>query len=153
MSTERRKRLLKILEIISSRAIHTQGELADALRAEGWDVTQSSVSRDIAALRLVKTGGVYQRPPSRAANSPDPDRRRVAEDVIGVEPAGEALIVLHTPAGEASAVGLALDRLAWGDVVGTIAGDDTIFVAVKDATARRRVIRELKKLIAAPAFG
>jgi transcriptional regulator of arginine metabolism len=56
--------------------------------------------------------------------------------------------VLHTPPGEASAVGLALDRLAWGDVLGTIAGDDTIFVAVKDATAQRRVMRELKKLIA-----
>lgn len=151
MSTERRKRLLKILEIISTRAVHTQGELAEALRAEGWDVTQSSVSRDIGALRLVKTGGTYQRPPSRAASSPDPDRRRVGEDVIGIEAAGDALIVLHTPPGEASAVGLALDRLAWGEVVGTIAGDDTIFVAVKDAAARRRVIRELRKLISAPA--
>ena len=153
MSAERRKRLLKILEIISTRAIRTQGELAEALHADGWDVTQSSVSRDIAALRLVKTGGTYQRPPSRAAHSPDPDRRRIGEDVIGIESAGDALIVLHTPPGEASAVGLALDRLAWGEVVGTIAGDDTIFVAVKDATARRKVIRELKQLIAAPTRG
>jgi len=149
MSNGRRKRLLNILEIITTRAIHTQEELARALRAEGWDVTQSSVSRDIAALRLVKTDGVYRRPPSRAAQSPDPDRRRVAEDVIGLEPAGDSLIVLHTPPGEASAVGLALDRLAWADIVGTIAGDDTIFVAAKDDTARRRVIRELKKLTTA----
>ncbi|MGH7537555.1 MAG: arginine repressor, partial [Gemmatimonadales bacterium] len=151
VSAERRKRLLKIFEVISTRAIHTQEELAEALRAEGWEVTQSSVSRDIAMLRLVKVGGAYRRPPSGAAHSPDPDRRRVAEDVIGLEPAGDALIVLHTPPGEASAVGLALDRLAWGDVVGTIAGDDTIFVAARDTLARRRLMRELKRLIAAPA--
>ena len=60
--------------------------VAEALRADGWDVTQSSVSRDITALRLVKTGGTYQRPPSRASHSPDPDRRRVGEDVIGIGP-------------------------------------------------------------------
>lgn len=149
MSSDRRKRLLKILELISTRAIRTQEELAEALAAEGWEVTQSSVSRDIKALRLAKTGGAYHRPPSVAAHSPDPDRRRVAEDVIGTEPAGDALIVLHTPPGEASAVSLALDRLAWGDVVGTIAGDDTIFVAVKDASAQRRLLRDLKQLTAA----
>ena len=149
MSAERRKRLLKILELISTRAIRTQEELVEALRAEGWDVTQSSVSRDIKALRLVKIGGSYQRPPSAAAQSPDPDTRRVAEDVIGIETAGDSLIVLHTPPGEASAVGLALDRMALGDIVGTIAGDDTIFVAAKDATAQRRLVRELKRLTAA----
>lgn len=151
MSAERRKRLLKILELISTRAIRTQEELAEALGAEGWNVTQSSVSRDMKALRLVKVNGAYQRPASRAAHSPDPDQRRVAEDVIGVESAGDALIVLHTPPGEASAVGLALDRLAWGDVVGTIAGDDTIFVAVKDTAAQRRLVRELKKMAATTA--
>jgi transcriptional regulator of arginine metabolism len=150
VSAERRKRLLKILELISTRAIRTQEELAEALAAEGWDVTQSSVSRDIKALRLVKSGGAYQRQTSVAAHSPDPDLRRVAEDVIGIETAGDSLIVLHTPPGEASAVGLALDRMAWGDVVGTIAGDDTIFIAAKDATAQRRLVRELKKLTATP---
>jgi arginine repressor len=62
-----------------------------------------------------------------------------------VEPAGDALLVLHTPPGEANRVGVALDRLAWPDIVGTIAGDDTIFVAVKDAMARRRVLREIRR--------
>jgi transcriptional regulator of arginine metabolism len=98
----------------------------------------------------VKSGGAYQRQPSVAAHSPDPDLRRVAEDVIGIETAGDSLVVLHTPPGEASAVGLALDRMAWGDVVGTIAGDDTIFIAAKDATAQRRLLKELKKLTVAP---
>ncbi len=145
MTADRRKRHLKILELISTRAIHTQEELADVLAAEGWEVTQSSVSRDIAALRLIKTGGAYRRP-SAVATPVDPDERRIAEGVLSVDRAGEALVVLHTPPGEANRVAVALDRLAWPDVVGTIAGDDTIFLAVKDAGAQRKVVGDVRKL-------
>lgn len=146
MTADRRKRHLKILELISTRAIHTQEELAEALAAEGWEVTQSSISRDIGALRLVKVDGAYRRPPRRSV-SQDPDERRIAEGVLTCEPAGDALIVLHTPPGEANRVGVALDRLAWPDIVGTIAGDDTIFLAVKDAVAQRRAMREIRRLV------
>jgi transcriptional regulator of arginine metabolism len=145
MTADRRKRHLKILEVISTRAVRTQEELAEALAAQGWDVTQSSVSRDIAALRLVKVDGAYRRPPRRASPI-DPDERRIAEGVLTIEPAGEALVVLHTPPGEANRVAVALDRLAWPEVVGTIAGDDTIFLAVKDSRAQRRVLREVRRL-------
>jgi transcriptional regulator of arginine metabolism len=145
MTADRRKRHLKILELISTRAVHTQEELADALSAAGWEVTQSSVSRDIAALRLVKVDGAYRRPP-RGASTQDPDERRIAESVLTSEPAGDALVVLHTPPGEANRVAVALDRLAWADIIGTIAGDDTIFLAVKDPAAQRRVLREVGKL-------
>ena len=145
MTADRRKRHLKILELISTRPVHTQEELADALTALGWDVTQSSVSRDIAALRLVKVDGAYRRSP-RGASPIDPDERRIAEGVLTIESAGEALVVLHTPPGEANRVAVALDRLAWPEVVGTIAGDDTIFLAVKDGTAQRRVLREVRRL-------
>jgi len=148
MTADRRKRHLKILELISTRAIHTQEELAEALASEGWDVTQSSVSRDIAALRLIKAGGAYRRATAAAAVRVDPDERRIAEGVLTVERAGEALVVLHTPPGEANRVAVAVDRLAWPDVVGTIAGDDTIFLAVKDAGAQRKVIGEVRKLAA-----
>ena len=148
MTADRRKRHLKILELISTRAIHTQEDLAEALAAEGWEVTQSSVSRDITALRLVKVDGAYRRPP-RGSAAQDPDERRITEGVLTCEPAGDALIVLHTPPGEANRVAVALDRLAWPDVVGTIAGDDTIFLAVKDDTAQRRVLREIRRF--APA--
>ena len=145
MTADRRKRHLKILELISTRAIRTQEELSEALAGEGWQVTQSSVSRDIAALRLVKVDGAYRRPP-RGVTAADPDERRIAEGVLTVESAGEALIVLHTPPGEANRVAVALDRLAWADVVGTIAGDDTIFLAVKNTVAQRRVLRQVQKL-------
>jgi transcriptional regulator of arginine metabolism len=147
MTADRRKRHLKILELISTRAIHTQEELAEALAAAGWEVTQPSVSRDIAALRLVKVDGAYRRP-SRGASVQDPDERRIADSVLTAEPAGEALIVLHTPPGEANRVAVALDRMAWPDVVGTIAGDDTIFLATKDVASQRRILREVRKLSA-----
>ena len=145
MTADRHKRHLKILELISTRAIRTQEELSEALAREGWQVTQSSVSRDIAALRLVKVDGAYRRPP-RGVTAADPDERRIAEGVLTIESVGEALIVLHTPPGEANRVAVALDRLAWADVVGTIAGDDTIFLAVKNTVAQRRVLRQVQKL-------
>jgi transcriptional regulator of arginine metabolism len=145
MSSARRKRHLKILELISTRAVRTQEELAEALAAEGWEVTQSSVSRDIAALRLVKVDGAYRRG-SRVVEVADPDERRIAEGVLTAEPAGPALVVVHTPPGEANRVAVAMDRLAWPDIVGTIAGDDTIFLAVKDEPAQRRVLREVRRL-------
>jgi len=143
---DRRQRLLKILELISTHAIHTQEELAEALAREGWEVTQSAVSRDIGALHLVKVDGAYQRPVRAQRARHDPDEQRIAEGVLTVEPAGDALIVLHTPPGEANRVGAALDRLAWPDVLGNISGDDTIFVAVRDRAAQRRVARTLKDL-------
>lgn len=148
MTADRRKRHLKILELISTRAIHTQEDLAASLAEEGWDVTQSSVSRDIASLGLIKVAGAYRRPESDAAFSGDPDERRIADGVIGIDSAGSALIVVHTPPGEANRVGAALDRLAWPEVLGTIAGDDTIFLAVRDATAQRRAIAQIRKLAA-----
>jgi transcriptional regulator of arginine metabolism len=146
MSGDRRKRHLKILELISTRPIRTQEELAEALSAEGWKVTQSSVSRDITALKLVKADGAYQRPARITAEPEHPDERRIAEGVLSADSAGDAILVLHTPAGEANRVAVAIDRLAWGDVVGTIAGDDTIFLAVKDGPAQQRVLRQLRRL-------
>jgi transcriptional regulator of arginine metabolism len=148
VTADRRKRHLKILELISTRAIRTQEELAEALAAEGWDVTQSSVSRDITALRLIKVEGAYRRP-AALATPVNPDERRIADGVLGVDSAGDALVVLHTPPGEANRVAVALDRLAWVDVIGTIAGDDTIFLAVKDPAAQHRVLREVRRLASA----
>jgi transcriptional regulator of arginine metabolism len=145
MTADRRRRHLKILELISTRPVRTQEELAEALTAQGWEVTQSSVSRDIAALRLVKVDGAYRKPPPRVLRS-DPDELRLANGVLTVEQAGDALVVLHTPPGEANHVAVALDRLAWPEVIGTIAGDDTIFLAVKDAAAQRGVSRKIRTL-------
>ncbi|HTL06464.1 MAG TPA: hypothetical protein VL241_11995 [Gemmatimonadales bacterium] len=147
MKEDRRQRQLKILELISTHAIGTQEELADALAREGWEVTQSSVSRDIAALHLLKANGVYQRAAAAQRPRQDPDEQRIAEGVLTIETAGEALLVLHTPPGEANRVGAALDRLAWPEVLGNISGDDTIFVALRNAAGQRKVLATIRKLV------
>jgi transcriptional regulator of arginine metabolism len=149
MRGDRRQRHLKILELIETHRITTQDELADALTREGWSVTQSSISRDIAALKLVKVEGAYHRPVVAQLPRRDPDEQRIAEGVLMISTAGEALIILHTPPGEANRVGIAIDRLAWPDVLGNISGDDTIFLAVPDRAAQRRVVAILKRLGAA----
>jgi transcriptional regulator of arginine metabolism len=143
MTADRRKRHLRILELISTRPVRTQGELVEVLATEGWEVTQSSVSRDVSALRLVKVGGIYHRP-AAVARVTDPDELRIAEGVLTVDAAGDALVVVHTPPGEANRVGVALDRLSWPEILGTIAGDDTIFLAVKDARAQQQVMRRIR---------
>ena len=145
MTADRRKRHLRILELISTRSVHTQEELADMLAADGWEVTQSSVSRDIAVLGLAKVAGAYRRPPGRRSVG-DPDEQRIAEGVLSCDTAGETLVVVHTAPGEANRVAVAMDRLAWPEVVGTIAGDDTIFIAVKEHGAQRRVARAIRAL-------
>jgi len=143
VTTDRKKRHLRILELISTRAVRTQEELADMLAADGWEVTQSSVSRDIAVLGLVKVDSAYRRPPPGRKALANPDQQRIAEGVLSWDTAGETLVVVHTAPGEANRVAVAMDRLAWPEVVGTIAGDDTIFVAVKDQGAQRRVTRAI----------
>jgi transcriptional regulator of arginine metabolism len=145
MTTDRKKRLLRIMEVVTTRVVRTQEELADILNAEGWDVTQSSVSRDITALRLAKVEGAYRRP-APAPSVADPDEQRIAEGVLAVDSAGDVLLVLHTPPGEANRVAVAIDRLAWPEIAGTIAGDDTIFIAVRNHAAQRQIARNIRGL-------
>lgn len=150
MSQERSKRHLKILELVATRPLRTQEELAEALGQEGWEVTQSSVSRDIATLGLVKAEGIYQRPAAAHLREiTDPNERRLAESLLSVDRAGDAMLVLHTPPGEAQRVGSALDLLAWPEIVGTLAGDDTIFVAARNAIAQERIHQHLQRITGA----
>jgi transcriptional regulator of arginine metabolism len=135
-----------ILAAIDERSIATQEQLVEALAAAGFEVSQASVSRDIAALRLVKVDGRWSAPP-REPTSADPNESRIAGRLLSVAAAGDHLLVLKTPAGEAQGVALALDRLAPAGVVGTVAGDDTIFVAVAGAAAGTRVVERLRALI------
>ena len=147
MTSHRKQRLLRILELIATRRIRTQEELADVLRQDGWEVTQSSVSRDIAALGLVKAEGAYARPPAGDLRGVDPNEVRIRDGVLRCEPAGDALVVVRTPPGEANRVAVAIDRLAWPEVVGTLAGDDTIFIAAKDQDSRRSALRRIQQLV------
>lgn len=140
-----RRRREAILAIIATRRIETQEELVAALHGEGIAASQASVSRDIATLGLVKAGGnwVAPAPVSHAAN---PAEERIRAYLLGAEPAGPNLVVLKTPPGEAPGVALAFDHLDLPGVVGSVAGDDTIFAAVSSRTAALAVIRRLESL-------
>lgn len=148
MSTVRRRREA-ILTLVAGQRVETQDELVEALREQGIEASQASVSRDIAALGLAKAAGRWAAPHDRIPPV-DPLEQRIAAWLLEVAAAGDHLLVLKTPPGEAPGVGLALDRLGLDGVVGTVAGDDTIFVAVAGGAAGRRVTRRLRTLMQAP---
>jgi transcriptional regulator of arginine metabolism len=142
-SVRRRREL--ILELIASREMATQDELVEALARRGVEASQASVSRDIAALALAKAEGRYALPtPARRVRNPL--EGRIAELLLTVTPAGENLLVLKTPPGEASGLALAIDQLGFPGVVGTVAGDDTVFAAVDGRAARDVTLRKLRGL-------
>ncbi len=134
-----------ILELVATRNLATQEALAEALADAGWEVTQSSVSRDITALGLVKIDGSYRPPPRGTEPAGDPDERTVRDGVLDAKPAGDCLIVVRTRVDEAGRVASALDRLAWPGLAGTVAGLDTLFAACADRAARDKLLKKLKR--------
>ena len=134
----RRERQNAILELVSERALSTQAEVAAALRETGFDVVQTTVSRDIADLGLVKvrapSGRLVYAPPGTS----DTDRLRalgaaMRRYAIGAEAAGN-LVVVATPSGYANALAQALDEAGHPGIAGTLAGDNAILVVARDGT-------------------
>src|SRR6185369_2061322 len=138
MTDLRDQRLRAIADLIRAEPLGNQEELADRLAALGFTVTQATISRDLEHLGAFKTrrdGRLCYALADRAltASTDGPELATVVRDwVRAVDFAGN-LVVLKTPPGSAHLVGVALDRAGLPDVVGTICGDDTIFVAVRDA--------------------
>lgn len=143
MSATRARRRM-ILEIVAAERIETQQELAEALARRGVRVSQASISRDIAALALAKAGGRYVR--GAAPRRDDPHREILVRNVLETRPAGDHLVVLITPAGGANPTAIALERQGWPEIVGTLAGDDTVFIAVRHAAASRSLRKRLSAL-------
>lgn len=124
-----------ILEIIESKDIETQEELAEELKRRNIKVTQATVSRDIKELRLVKAladGGKYKYATVERAEKGMSDRfiRILSESVMSIEAAGN-LMVIKTISASASAASEAIDSMKWPEVLGTIAGDNTILVIAR----------------------
>jgi len=129
----------QILEIIAAHAIETQEELIERLEACGYKVTQATISRDIKELKLVKTATdknkyKYVRSGSEEAKQSVKYDKILSETMVSVDVAGQ-IIVIKTHNGMAMAAAAAIDSLGWSEIVGTIAGDDTLFVAVRTAEA------------------
>ena len=132
-----------IARILRRTAVGRQAELVELLRTEGFEATQSSVSRDLRELGVVKGGDRYLLPAAEDALTPS-HFEDVRTFVKGWRAAGPNLTVLRTTAGTAQGVAIALDKARWPEIVGTIAGDDTIFIATESGKAQRRLHDHLR---------
>ena len=145
----RRERQNAILELVRERALSTQAEVASALRETGFEVVQTTVSRDIAELGLVKVRAPSGRLVYASPGTDDADRRRAIGVALrryatGVERAGP-LVVVSMPSGYASALAQAIDEGDHPGIAGTIAGDNTIFLAPREGTTAAALGDELRE--------
>lgn len=141
----------KILEIIETKDIETQDELANELREAGFQVTQATVSRDIKEMRLIKVltkEGRYKYASIREKEGAVNDRflKIYRNSVISLDYAGN-MIVIKTLVGSANAAAVSIDALNIKDILGTIAGDDTIFLVIKDASRVESILNQFKSLL------
>ncbi len=126
------ERQAAIRTLLRDESIANQTELLARLRQLGLSATQSSVSRDLREMRVAKVDGHYILPDQLGLTPPaTTDGADVFGHVVAVKVAGPHLLVVQTTPGGASAVGLAVDNARWSEVVGTVAGDDTLFVATQ----------------------
>jgi len=145
------KRHTKILELIAEYEIDTQEELLRRLNQKGFTVTQATVSRDIRELGLVKvqssTGYKYSVNLNRDSVDMSFKFHSVFAEAVTEINSAENMVVIRCYHGMANAACAALDSISWKDVVGTIAGDDTIFCVMRDKAAAVDFVEQLRKLI------
>lgn len=140
------KRQKAILAILRARRVARQSELVRLLKERGIRVTQSSVSRDLQQLGITKLDTGYQQLEQPQPEA-DRDAAMVAELLREVRTAGGHLTVVKTVEGAAQRVALYLDRSGWPEIVGTVSGDDTIFVATRGGGEQRRLLVRLRSLL------
>lgn len=149
------KRQAKILELIKKNNIETQEELSDYLEREGYQVTQATVSRDIRELKLTKVAvnGGRQKYVALMEASEDLSEKytRVFRDGFVSMDMAQNILVIKTVAGMAMAVAAAVDAMKWNEVVGCIAGDDTIMCAIRTVEDTAVVMENIRKLVSKKA--
>jgi transcriptional regulator of arginine metabolism len=140
----RHRRLATLRALLAEQPLGSQEEIVAALAARGIETTQSAVSRDLRTLGAARVGGVYRvvgeaSGADGAAGLPG----EVLAFVRRTEPAGPHLVVIRTVTGAAMPVAVALDAAGWPELVGTIAGDDTVFVATADSSSQQSFLRRI----------
>lgn len=133
-----------ILELLASRPMGRQIEIGRALRKLGYKITQSTVSRDLEALGVVRRNGVYSPP------LPQGDEKSIGkmeEFIRKVRTAGPYMLIFDTSPGMAKAVGVALKSAAWPEVVGVVAEDDTLFAATDNVYDTRLLLQRMRRLV------
>ena len=137
----------RILEISRRKTVSNQAQLARLLRAVGIRVAQSTLSRDIRELGLVKARGVYVAAPvAGKSTSGDRLRQSLRQFVLDRDVSGN-MLVLKTEPGNGHPLGVALDSAQWPEVLGTVAGDDTVFVLLRSPRAGRSVLRRIEECL------
>ena len=145
------QRQAKIIEIISTRNVETQEQLLSALQQEGFRGTQATISRDIKELRIVKeltSMGTYRYTTStnEVAGSFTTRLNTIFKECVVSFDYAQNIIVIHTLPGLASAAGSAVDAMNLSAVLGTLAGDDTVMVVMRDANAAAAFCGEIRNL-------
>ena len=134
-----------ILRLLRSGAVRRQSDLVSLLKRDGFEVTQSSISRDMRELGVLKAQGRYL-PPGDEVSRAQGDFGALDRFVREIKPAGPSITVVRTTIGAAGSVAVAIDKAEWPEVVGTISGDDTIFIATQDGGAQKRLVERLRTL-------
>jgi transcriptional regulator of arginine metabolism len=140
--SERRDAIMRILR---DGRVRKQEDLVRLLKKEGHQVTQSSVSRDLRDIGVLKASGGYVLPPEETARA-NGNFAALTQFVRTIKPAGQCLTVIRTTIGAAQSVAVAIDKAEWPEVVGTISGDDTIFIATDGARAQAQLDERLRTL-------
>ena len=144
LTEQHHERLGAILSILGGGVVRRQAELTQLLRKRGFTVTQSSISRDLRELGVLKASGRYLAPPAETAHA-NGKFAPLAPFVRSARTAGASLTVVRTATGAAQSVAVALDKAEWPEVVGTISGDDTIFIATPNSRAQQRLLARLRE--------
>jgi transcriptional regulator of arginine metabolism len=140
------RRQQAIRRLIASRVLHSQHELQSLLRDEGFEATQATLSRDLAELGVLKGPDGYRLPGEEApAASPSRLEHALRRELLSVG-FGGTLVVLRTPTGHGNALAVELDAARLPGTLGTIAGDDTVFLAAKGPAIARRIAAQLARL-------
>ncbi len=140
-----------IREILSNSRVTTQDSLCQELKNRGFDVTQATISRDIKEMQLIKIpddDGYKYGLPSSTSSSVSERMKRIFSDAVLDIKHNDSLIVIKTLPGSAQAVGSLIDASSEKDIIGTVAGDDTIFVALQNRKAMKRILNKFHSLIA-----
>jgi transcriptional regulator of arginine metabolism len=134
-----------ILRILRAGLVRKQSDLVRLLKKEGHEATQSSISRDLRDLGVLKASGRYVLPPEEVSRA-NGDFGTLAQFVRGLRPAGASITVLRTTIGAAQSVAVAIDKVQWPEVAGTLSGDDTIFIATATLRDQQVLIERLRAL-------
>ena len=134
-----------ILRHLRAGAVRRQSDLVGLLKEDGFDVTQSSVSRDMRELGVLKAQSRYL-PPGDETSNAQGSFSAIARFVRDIRTAGPSITVVRTSVGAAGSVAVAIDKAAWPEVVGTISGDDTIFIATQDTRAQSALLKRLRSV-------